>query len=606
MSGELCDAVLGRTGSAAMLEQVEAAGLFLKPLDEGHQWYRYHRLFAEALQARHQRLQPQRAADIQRRAAGWFEAAGWLVEAVEHARRSGDTPYYVGLLEQHAFRVMGQGEFGLTARWLAALPEAALRASPRLCLDQAWQMYLNRAYNQIDTWLEAAEAHLSEASERHAGLRGEALALRSLLESDPEQALRLGQEAAVATPASNGLVHGLIQMALANSYDKLGRLDQAFDAFEAAIPLFWEAGNLLGVFIASNDIVLLARPLGRLARAEALCQQLLARAQRSGLDKSPAAGVAYLGLAVVRLERGEWEAANDTLRQALKYGARSGLRNNLRADILAKQVEIGLDDVGHGGSTGQAPLDFASELENLGTLPPTTISRLAYQLVKQGHFEQAVPLLQHLEAAAGPVLHARDLAWRLVRIYQQVMTGIDNRDLASLQAAEGQAAVLAELADGLGWAGYLSELLALRALAEYTRRDLTAALAHLDRALALAERDRQVLVFVGKGRAMAELLTEALRQGVPSAPFAQFVLGRFPSLPALPRPAPQTELVEPLKERELEVLRLMADGLTYELIAQRLFVSVNTVRYHIKGLYGKLGTNSRAETIARGRALQLF
>jgi LuxR family maltose regulon positive regulatory protein len=196
MSGDLCDAVLGRTGSAALLELVEAADLFFRPLDEAHQWYRYHRLFTEALQARHRRLHPQRAADIHRLAAGWFGAAGWLVEAVEHARRSGDTPYYLGLLEQHALSVIAEGELGQAAGWLAALPEAGLRQGPRLCLDQAWLLYLNRQLDATDNWLAAAEARLWAISDGQTGLLSEALALSSLLEeSDPEQARRLGQAA---------------------------------------------------------------------------------------------------------------------------------------------------------------------------------------------------------------------------------------------------------------------------------------------------------------------------------------------------------------------------------------------------------------------------
>jgi LuxR family maltose regulon positive regulatory protein len=606
MSGDLCDAVLGRAGSATLLEQIEAAGLFLKSLDETHQWYRYHRLFAEALQARHRRLAPQRAAEIQRRAAGWFEAAGWLVEAVEHARRSGDMAYYASLLEKHTFVVMGQGEVALAARWLAALPELSIHQSPRLCLDHAWVLYLNRQYDLVITWLEAAEAHLAGAGERETGLRGEILALRSLLEqADAERALRLGQEAVAATPASNALVRGLIQMALANGYSRLGHLEQAIDAFEAAIPLHWEAGNLLAVFIAANDVVLLARPLGRLDRAEALCQQLLARARRSGLAETPAAGVAYLGLASVRMERGQWEAAGDMLRQALERGARSGLRGGLRSDVLARQVESGLERVGRGPPAGQslAPSDF--EVDDLAASPPPTISRLANLWIEQGRLDQARPLLQHLAATVGSGLRPEHLEWRLSRVYYQVMLGLRRRDPATLRAAEAEAAALAEAAESLGWAGYLSEILVLRALAEYTRRDLAAALADLDRALALAERDGQVMLFVGKGRTMAELLAEALRQDVPHASYAQAVLERFPSPPAPLPPASQPGLAETLTEREIEVLRLMADGLTYDAIAQRLFVSVNTVRYHVKGLYGKLGAGSRADAIARGRELRL-
>ncbi|MCC6187730.1 MAG: hypothetical protein IT318_01750 [Anaerolineales bacterium] len=607
MSGDLCDAVLERAGSAALLQQVEAAGLFLKPLDEARHWYRYHRLFAEALQARQRRLHPQRAAAIHRRAAGWFEAAGWLVEAVEHARRSGDTAYFVSLVEQHAFGVMGQGDAALAARWLAALPEAALRQSPRLCLDQAWLLYLNRQYDPIDTWLEAAEAHLQPTRERQRELLGEALTLRSLLENrDPELALQLGLGAAEAIPAGSVLVRGLMQMALGNSYLKLGRLGQAIDAFEAAIPLHWEAGNVLGAFIAVNDIVELAQPLGRLDRAEALCQQLLARVGRTGLDRAPALGSAYVGLAAIRLERGQWEAAGSMLRLGLELAARGGFRSGLRSDAVARLVEARLEFIVQGAASSQPPPAPLSELVELATQSPAILAQLAHHFVERGEMEQALALLQRQETTAGPVQHPRQLEWRLVRVYHQVMAGLARGEPAVLLAAEADAGTLIDFAERLGLAGFLSELLALRALAQFTRREMPAALADLERALAGAERDGQVLLFAGKGRPMAALLAEAVRQGVPHASFAQVVLDRFPSAPAPGRPASPPELAEALTEREIEVLRLMADGLTYEAIAQRLFVSVNTVRYHVKGLYGKLAAGSRAEAIARGRALHLI
>jgi LuxR family transcriptional regulator, maltose regulon positive regulatory protein len=602
MSGDLCDAALGRAGSASLLEHVASAGLFLMPLDDAHQWYRYHRLFAEALQARLKRLLPHRVADIHRRAAGWFEAAGWLVEAVEHARRSGDRAYFVSLLEQHTLSIIAQGELGLAARWLAALPEAALRESPRLCLDQAWLLFLTIQRRAIQTWLDAAEACLPVASERQKGLLGEAMALRSLLEErDPQRALQLGQAAAEATPASNLLVHGLIHMALASSYRSLGRLSQAFDMFEAAIPLHWEAGNVVGASLAADDTVLLARALGRLGRAEALCQQFLARAHRLGLDQTPAAGVAYRGLAAVLLERGQWEAAGGMLRKALERLARGGFGT----DDFARLIEARLAFAASGGDSGQSPLAFLSGPRDFASLPPYAITWLAYQLVERGHLDQALPLLTHLEAVTGTADQPRCLGWRLVRAYQQVMAAIAQRDTAALQAAEAEAGDLAEVAESLGCAGYVIDLLTMQAMAEFTRRALPGAIANLDRALALAEPDQQIMHFVGKGQPMADLLSEGLRQGLRRAPFAQRVLDRFP-IPQRSRPMIQTGLAEPLTEREIDVLRLMADGLTYQAIAQRLFVSLNTVRYHVKGLYGKLGIGSRAEAIARGRELHLI
>jgi LuxR family maltose regulon positive regulatory protein len=281
------------------------------------------------------------------------------------------------------------------------------------------------------------------------------------------------------------------------------------------------------------------------------------------------------------------------------------LRGGLRSDVLARQVEAGLAYVGHSPPAGQSLPQTAFEVADLAGSPPPTLSRLANLWIEQGLLDQARPLLQHLATTAGPELRPEHLEWRLSQVYYQVTLGLRQRDPATLRAAEADAAALADAAERLGWAGYLSEILALRALATFTRRDLPAALADLERALALAERDGQVMIFVGKGRPMAELLAEALRQGVPHASYAQCVLDRFPGSSAPPPPVSQPGLAEPLTEREIEVLRLMADGLTYEAIAQRLFVSVNTVRYHVKGLYGKLGAGTRADAIARGRELRL-
>jgi LuxR family transcriptional regulator, maltose regulon positive regulatory protein len=607
LSAELCDAALGRAGSAALLEQVEAAGLFLRPLDEARHWYRYHRLFAEALQARQQRQQPQRAAEIHRRAAAWFQAAGWLVDAVEHARQSGDAAHHLALVEQHAFRVMGRGELGLAARWLSDLPEAALRQSPRLCLDQAWIHYLNRQGAEVDPWLDAAEACLPAASDRQASLMGEVLALRSLRQdSDPERALQLGQAAIEATPASNPLVRGLIHMALGTSHRQLGQLDRAFDAFEAAIPLHWQAGNLLGAFMAAADVVIQAQPLGRLDRAEAQCQQALEQARRLGLDQVPAAGVACVGLASVRLERGQWQTASDMLREALRRAAHSGYRGGLRSDVFARMIEARLNYVLQAVPAGAAPADFIAEIGDFAMLSPMGIARVAHLLIEVGQLDQAARLLRHLDVGESQAPHPRHLVSRLVGVYHQVMASLAGPDAAALLRAEAEAGALAALAESLGFAGCQSELLALRALAAHTRHAVPQALADLDQALRLAERDGQVLIFVGKGRPMAELLAAALRQGTHNARFAQLVLDRFPAWLKPPRHAAQPELVEPLTEREIEVLRLVADGLTYAAVAQRLFVSVNTVRYHIKGLYGKLGAGSRAAAIARGRELHLI
>jgi len=195
---------------------------------------------------------------------------------------------------------------------------------------------------------------------------------------------------------------------------------------------------------------------------------------------------------------------------------------------------------------------------------------------------------------------------RIVQAYHQVRAGMNSGDSSALRAAQSDLTALASAAEQFGWEGYFIELLALRALASFSLGDAGHAMRDLDQALGLAEQDRRVLLFVSKGKAMADLLTEAIRQGIQRRPFAQKLLDRFPEEEAPRKEYGHPDLVEPLSEREVEVLTRMAEGLTYHDIAERLFISVNTVRYHVKGLYGKLGVSSRADAIARARDLNLI
>jgi LuxR family maltose regulon positive regulatory protein len=179
---------------------------------------------------------------------------------------------------------------------------------------------------------------------------------------------------------------------------------------------------------------------------------------------------------------------------------------------------------------------------------------------------------------------------------------------ARLLLAKGEKAAAAELleawyatVDDAGWAFGVIEVRALQALAAPTPDE---ALAFLADALALAEPEGYVRTFVDKGEPMADLLRDAARRGLAPA-YARRLLGAFLRPPAASRPAEQP-LVEPLSERELEVLALLADGLTYQQIAQALFISLNTVKTHLKNVYSKLAVHDRQEAVAEARELDLL
>jgi LuxR family transcriptional regulator, maltose regulon positive regulatory protein len=139
LSGPLCDAVTGHTGSQALLEQVEREGLFLVPLDEVRGWWRYHHLFADLLRARLRGEQPGRVAQLHRNAATWYQEHGLSDDAINHAAAGGEMTRAARLIEQNFDEVYYlRGEAATIQRWLSALPADLVRSRPRLLLAQAF------------------------------------------------------------------------------------------------------------------------------------------------------------------------------------------------------------------------------------------------------------------------------------------------------------------------------------------------------------------------------------------------------------------------------------------------------------------------------------
>ena len=158
LSGPLCDAVTGRTGSQALLEQVERAGLFLVPLDEVRGWWRYHHLFADLLRARLQQEQPGRVAQLHRNAAAWYEEHGLADDAIRHAVAAGEMTWAARLIEQHFDTVFYlRGEGATIQRWLSALPADLVRSRPRLLLAQAQLAATSGRLEAVEPLLDAAE-----------------------------------------------------------------------------------------------------------------------------------------------------------------------------------------------------------------------------------------------------------------------------------------------------------------------------------------------------------------------------------------------------------------------------------------------------------------
>ena len=625
LCGELCDAVTGGSGSADLLERLVAANLFIVPLDDEARWYRYHHLFGELLQTQLRRRGPEQVAELHRRASRWHEAQAMPVEAIGHALAAGEHERVVALLERHGWALLNQGEAHRLERWLAALPADWGARSPRINLDFGWMRLLRGQPAQVGPHLAAAEAALAHAGDSAAGpLRAECLALQANLlqaQGRTAEAIAAAEGALRLTDGADLRLSALAHLALGGAYRQTPDYDRAERSLQAAIHASRQSGDLVTEALAVAHLTLMALPYGRLHRAAAAAIETIERLAQAGAAPPPIVGAVHGALGLIYWEWNQAASAHEHLARGIRLGALSGHG----ASVIYSQCNLARLLQAEGALEASAALlEEAARLLAVGApgwVRPELIARQAGQALAQGDPAAAEA---HLRASGvtpdAPVTHLTDglhLAWLRLLIARgdPLAAPLAERIIAAAEAG--------------GRDGILLEALVLAA--RLAADDPRASPAYLARALTLAEPEGALRVFLDEGEAIRTQIAEyglqvekrlpglAATNAVRLRAFAASVLAAFggPTVSDAHPPtplAPQSEirnrqseiLIEPLSERELEALRLLAAGLTYAEIADRLVVSLNTVRFHVKEIYGKLGVNRQAQAVARARELGLL
>ena len=624
LSGPLCDAVTGRTGSQALLEQVERAGLFLVPLDEVRGWWRYHHLFADLLRARLQQEQPDRVAQLHRNAAAWHQERELADDAIRHAMAAGDMDRGARLIEQHYDTVCNlRGETVTTQRWLTALPAELVRSRPRLLLAQAQLAATAGQPDAAESLLEAAErAPADAAAEPFEPTAGRARSwlvnipasnalcrsYLAYLRGDAEATAVFAARALAVLGDGERLLESVAQWNLAAAEWLRGRLAEAERAFSASMAR-WQAADLPAVTsMGGYELGLVQRGQGHLDLALGTYQHVLEITAPPGRPALAAAGPAHVGLAEVAYQRNGLDTALRHVTEGIalcrQFVYKTPLATGLATLAWIKQVTGdpagALEAMGEGGRASPGPAGLLNPV-------PAQGARL---LLAQGDLAGAARWAQEnvLGAKGEPGYPGEPGHLVLARVL-----------LA--QDRPGQALTLLdrlyETAAAQDRTGSLIEVGALRALALAATGDADRAVAALAEALLLACPQGYVRVFVDEGPPMAALLGRliaAQRAGqaveVPLGCLArlQRAFGAEPAAP--PGPGRGTVavpgLVDPLTGRELEVLGMLAAGKSNQAIAAEFVVTLDTVKKHVSHVLGKLGAANRTEAVARARELSLI
>jgi len=622
LSGELCDAVTGRSDGQAMLEQVERAGLFLVPLDEVRGWWRYHHLFADLLRARLQQQQPGRAAALHRAAATWSDEHGLADDAVQHALAAGDAVWAAWLTERHFDALLLRGEGATIQRWLAALPAELIRSRLRLLLAQAWLALTGGDVEGAGPPLDAAERVFAdadnEAFEPSAGIAGSLLvnvpAAIALFRADLAQ-LRGDAEgtAAYATQAlavigeSERLLDSVTRLHLAGAEWFRGRLEDAERALSSSVAQWQASSQLTLIGWGCHLLGQVQRAQGRLDAAHRTYQQTLEITAPPGRPALPVAGIANVGLAEVAYQRNGLDAALRYVTDGIALCRQLNFTPPLAAGLvtLAWIRQATADPAG--------ALDAIAEAERAAAGPPGLLNQVLAQrarlLLAQGDIAAAVRWTKERGLAADDEPAYPREPEHLVLARVLLALGRPGRALALLDR-------LSVAAVSQDRTGSLIELSALRALALAASGEEAAAVAALAGALTLACPQGYVRVFADEGPPMAALIgrlaaaqraEHAAARSVPLGCLAR-LMHAFDGQHAGPRGAAAAVpgIVEPLTARELEVLQMLAAGRSNQAIAAELVVTLDTVKKHVSHVLGKLGAANRTEAVARARELSLI
>ncbi|MCE7983348.1 MAG: helix-turn-helix transcriptional regulator [Caldilinea sp. CFX5] len=626
LCGPLCDAVTQQTDGRGLLALLERANLFVVPLDDKREWYRYHHLFADVLHAHALEEQPTQVATWHGRASAWYEAHGLRAEAIHHALAAADFARAADLVEL-TWPALHRSNFRSAAllRWMKALPAAVVRTRPVLSVGYAWE-YLNNgeleaaaAYLQdAEQWLDQTDALPTDAmtfmdAEEFRLLPEEIASARTFLsmaQGDIASTVTYAQRALDLLPANAYVRRGPAVALLGLAYWASGELEAAYQALAEGMAGFQQAGNLIFALSGTYGLADIRTVQGRLHEAVQVYKQALQLAQAQGEPVIQGTADLYLGLGELAREQGDLPAAAQYLAQSEALGEGAALPNwPCRRAIVQAQMQQTLGDL----AGALDLLDEAARHYFRGPVPDfRPIAALKVRVwVRQGRLTEALGWVRERGLSiADELSYLREfehvtLARVLIARYQH------DRSKAHLQAAITLLARLLPAAETGGRIGSVIEILILQALAYEAQDNLPLALAALTRALTLAEPAGCVRLFVDEGTPMARLLSAAVIHGVMPDYSAKLLAALGTAQPKNPhealRPAARQlhPLIEPLSERELEVLRLLGTELSGPEMAHQLMVSLNTLRTHTKNIFSKLGVNNRRAAVRRAEELGL-
>jgi LuxR family maltose regulon positive regulatory protein len=632
LNGSLCDAIIGdhpeetgQAGSAARLQTLQRGNFFIIPLDDRRHWYRYHHLFADVLHMHLMAEQPGLVPVLHRRASEWYEKNGSASDAIHHALAGKDFDR-AGELIERTVPVMRQSRQESTLLgWLQALPDDVLHRRPVLGVHVAGTLLQNghlegveSHLQDVERWLAAPEGRREprlfvdeEEIQRVPGSVAMYRAAIALAQGDVANSMEHARRLLELAREDDDFLRGAGSSLLGLASWTRGDLETGYQMFSKGMAHLQRTGFISDVIGGAVTLADIRITQGRLREAESIFESGLQLATKPGQPPLRGAADMHVGLSEVYRERNDLTPATGHLLKSKELGDLNNLpKNPYRWRVTMARIQQSQGDL-------DGAIDLLDEAEPMyvGDFSPNVrpVPALRARVwTAQGHLERALGWArQQGLSAAGELNYLREFEHvTLARIL--LAQSKSSHSNAPLREAIGLLERLLSAAEEGGRMGSAIEILVLQAIANQMRNDLPVALASLERALTLAEPEGYARIFLDEGADMAQLLREAAAHAV----LPDYTGRLLAALEAeqqtnagealLPTRVVSQSLVDPLSQRELEVLRLFRTELSGPEIARELVIGLSTVRTHTKSIYSKLGVNSRRAAVSRAEELGLI
>jgi LuxR family maltose regulon positive regulatory protein len=605
LSGSLCDAVTGQQDSQQILKQLKGANLFVVSLDDEGQWYRYHRLFADLLHQRLLRSKPEVVPALYLKASEWFEVDGFTDHAIDYSLRGRHFQRAAGLIERVAEQIIKRSEIAMFLRWLDELPEQLVRDRATLSIFYAWALLVRgeRSHLAAD-YLNGVIPTNEQILNRMRTVK----AMLAMYQRNVPEAVALARQALEGLPEDDLFFRSLAAWNLSAALYISGDKEGGEKMLAEVARMSRASGNLLVAVVALCRLAMAKMQRGQLYEPKDLFEQALDLAVDGQRQTLPIACEAMIGLGKIHWQWNDLEAARKYLSEGTGLSQRWKQQVAIDGYVTLAHINQSLGDVYLADQMIEKAREIAAK--TLATEADDLYVALnrASLWVRRGDLGAATRWA--MQRGLGEFLQKRELVSTqnvsadLIRRYELTI-------FARLLIAEHRLDEALQLLDLLLSFMEQNEILEkvieihiLRSIAFQVEGKGERALSSLKKALRLARPERYLRPFLDERPALVKLLEKMSAQGIEDAHW--LIESLLQSQSGSTIQSKTTEITEPLSDREMEVLHLLVTDLTVPEIAEKLYISVSTVRSHVKNIYNKLDAHSRFEAVSKAKDADLL